>query len=103
MVKGGADEFFLFHYLIPCYFLCMNINFYADRPTRSTVSGIAVPKSHYMALMGILKYQHASANPSFTIKTQYVNLKAIIYCRVKFELCLLNGLRIIAAGNLKII
>ena len=83
----------------------MNINFYADRPTRSTVSGIAAQKSHYMALMKILKYQHiVSANSSFTIKTQYVNLKAIIYCRVKFELCLLNCLiNIIAAGNLKII
>ena len=102
MMSGGADEFFVFHHLIPCYFLCININFYADWPTRSTVSGIAAQKSHYMALMEILKYQHASANSSFTI-TQYVNLKAIIYCRVKSELRLLNGLRIMAAGNLKII
>ena len=81
----------------------MNINFYADRPTRSTVSGIAAPKPHYMAVMEILKYQHASANPSFTIKTQCVNLNALIYCCEKFELCSLNGLRIIVAGNLKII
>ena len=81
----------------------MNINFYTARPTQSTVSGIAAPKSHNMALMKILKYQHASANSSFMIKTQYVNLKAIVYCHVKFELCLLNGLGIIATGNLKIV
>ena len=56
----------------------MNINFHADQPTRSTVSGIAALKSHYMAVMEILKYQHASANWSFTIKTQYVNPKAKI-------------------------
>ena len=81
----------------------MNIIFYPDRPTRSTVSGIAAPKSHYMALMEILKYQHASENSSFPIKTHYAYLKAIVYCRVKLELRLLNCLRIIAAGNLKII
>ena len=46
---------------------------------------------------------------SFFLKTNQLinlvwpNLKAMVHCHIKFELFLLNGLGIIATGNLKII